>query len=529
MTLIEVLRLLRKSWKLIVATTVVAVLAAAAFTAVQPVRYEASSTGYLLVGEAQDTLDPRSGNTIAAERVTQYMPLIGTKAVAEEMAKVLADGGKKTTASPFKARILPASNIMEVTADGETPNEAQDRANAGLQAMANIIFKMESINPSAQQANEAGDLDSLPTGGQPSVALVNFEPAELPSTLSSPNWKRNLLFGFAAGLALGIALALGRKYVDTRVRTQQQVEKLTGASVLGVIPFTAELKKQRGKGEVSSATGLADEPLRKLRTNLRFASLDNPARVVVVTSPNPSEGKSTVTANLARVLAQSGQPVVVVDADLRKPMQAKVFQVDSKVGLTQVLTGDVPLNQALQPTGTPNLQVLTSGRIPPNPSEVVGSQHMAKLLATLSEQYMVLVDAPPVLPVTDAGLLTAVSDGALLVVRLGKTYKDQVELAVNNLERVNGHVLGAVLNGATRKTMGEALYGYGKGYGYASEYYYSYEDGPKVRKKRGKGGQSSTEKETPTSDTPVQLKPFDPNELERPAVPARGEAPRRGE
>lgn len=488
MTLLDLMRLLRRSWKLIGAFVVVGAIGGLLATLLQPTVYSASSTGYLIAATANPTgtnttYDRQAAQTYAAQRAQQYLPLAETKVVREEMQKILDGEGYGATASAFSVSIVPGSNILQVKADGPTAQQAQARANAGVRAMAGVIHRMETLTTDVAKASEAGNLQDLEAGSQASVALVNLEPATLPASPTSPNLKMNLAIGLAAGLVLGSVVAFARKFIDTRVRTSAEVEQLTGASVLGVIPRTAELGKQRHKEAMQAEAGLAAEALRKLRTNLRFASLDDPARSIVVTSANPGEGKSTVASNLARVLAEAGHSVILVDCDLRKPMQAKAFHLDGRLGITQVLTGDVMLNDALQETGTPGLRVLTAGRIPPNPSEVVGSKALASLLHRLAERAFVIIDAPPLLPVTDAGLLGTVADGVLLVTRVGKTHKDQVQVAVKSLQQVNAKLLGTVINGATKRQYGEIIYGYGKTYGYQSTYYYGDEPGGKRARK----------------------------------------------
>lgn len=491
MTVIDALRIIRRARAAIVLCAVAGVAVAGLWTLTLPVVYTASANGYVIAtAPGGSVYDAQSATTFAAQRVQQYLPLAETKTVATEMGTILQ--AQQLTAAPITAAIVPGSSILRVESTGTSPEEAQARANAGIQAMANVIHKMETLQPSAAEAQDAGSLDKMPSGGTPSVALVNFEPAVLPSRPSSPDWPTNLLLGLAAGLLLGVAGAVARRVVDSRIRTKEDVEHATKKSVLGVIPRTPELGKQRKRAADAKATGMASEALRKLRTNLRFAQLDKPLHSIVVTSPNPGEGKSTVSANLARVLAESGQRVVLIDADLRKPMQARAFHLDGRLGLTEVLTGDVSAEEALQDSGTPRLRVLTAGRIPPNPSEVVGSQAMAQLIEDLAQHYFVIVDAPPLLPVTDAGLIAAVTDGTLLVVRVANTHKEQAGLAAEALNQVGGNLLGTVVNGASRRQMGEVVYGYGKDYGYGSSYYYGYDPkGERERRERDASASSS--------------------------------------
>ena len=265
-----------------------------------------------------------------------------------------------------------------------------------------------------------------------------------------------------------------RRLMDNRVRHNSDVEELLGSSVLAVVPKSTELNA-KGRQNVDGL-GQAAEALRHLRTNLRFVDVDNPPRAIVMTSANPGEGKSTMSAVLAQMLASSGQRTVLIDTDLRKPVVHKIFGLDGSVGLTQILAGDMQLSDVAQKIeGQPNLRVVPAGRIPPNPSELLGSQRMKALMDYLKDDAMVIMDAPPLLPVTDAGLLSALADGAILVMEVGGTYKEQARLCGKIFKQVDGRLLGVVLNRASRRNLGSVYYGYGYG-GYGQNYYYYEED-----------------------------------------------------
>ena len=270
----------------------------------------------------------------------------------------------------------------------------------------------------------------------------------------------------SSGLLVAYGLVFLRRQLDTRLRTVADVEAETGASVLGVVPLTPELRGHASRG--LDQLGLAAEAFRQVRTNLRFVSVDHAPRSIVVTSANAGEGKSTMSATLARVLGESGQPTVIIDADLRRPMLATIFDRPGSVGLSQLLSGQVRLADALQDTDQPNVRLITAGRTPPNPSELLGSQRMHALIDHLAKDHLVILDAPPLLPVTDAGLLSGMSDGTLLVFAVGRTHKEQARLCAKIMSQVGGHVLGVVLNMAPKKGLGGVVYGYGHGYG--SEY-----------------------------------------------------------
>jgi capsular exopolysaccharide synthesis family protein len=212
----------------------------------------------------------------------------------------------------------------------------------------------------------------------------------------------------------------------------------------------------------------ASEAFRVLRTNLQFLGLDKPIRSILVTSGTPGEGKSTIAANLAVAFAQTGASVCLIDGDLRRPMVAKLFGLDNWTGLTSALIGQAGLDTALRPTAVPGLSVMTSGPIPPNPAELLGSGRMAKLIQELSERFeMVLVDTPPVLAVTDAAVLAPKVDGVLMVARAGQVARQQVARAKEALEAVKANVLGVVLDGV--EPQGRE--------GYYYYYYYQSHDG----------------------------------------------------
>jgi capsular exopolysaccharide synthesis family protein len=206
--------------------------------------------------------------------------------------------------------------------------------------------------------------------------------------------------------------------------------------------------------------GIRGEEFRHLRTNIRFLSVDRQIGSFVVTSAMPGEGKTSTASNLAIALAQAGQPVVIVDADMRRPSVADTFGISGAVGLADVLLGEVSLRDAVQ-KWRPDLPlyILPSGPTPPNPSELLGSQQLEKLIQSMRETNMIVVfDSPPLLPVTDAAVLARATDGALLVARVGKTRTDQLETAAEVLRTANAPILGAIANRVRRRKKAD---GYG--------------------------------------------------------------------
>jgi protein-tyrosine kinase len=206
----------------------------------------------------------------------------------------------------------------------------------------------------------------------------------------------------------------------------------------------------------------AAEAYRSLRTSLAFTGVDGGLKVMVVTSPGPGDGKTTTACNLAISLAQSGKRVLLMDADLRKPSIAHNFNLANTVGLTHLLTGEENMDSTLrQPTGMENLFVLTNGRIPPNPAELLGSRKMLVLIATLKERFdMVVIDAPPAAHLTDATILGSISDGALLVISAGESHIESTRLAKKKLETAQVHILGTVFTKMPVKGHGSYYYYY---------------------------------------------------------------------
>lgn len=454
MDLLQLWALVRRGWLVILVATVAGVLLGGGLSYLQPRVYSATSTGYVVAGNSSSVNDALLGKSLASDKAETYLPLVGSRSVAEAVAEAL-------DVSIGDVALEGANNgvIFTVTAKAGTPDLAREMADAGIRATSLAANELETMTVSGESS------------GDTVVKIVPVELALTPTNPVSPNWTRNLALGLALGLLAGFGAVVMRQSLDRRVRVAADVEEIVGASALGVIPAAKELTATPVSVGV---TGEASESLRKLRTNLRFVGVDKPLQSMVVTSPNEGEGKSTVAAHLALLMAGSGRHVVLVDADLRRPRVAKLFGIDGAVGLSEVLVSSVGLNDALITIG-PCLKVLPCGQLPPNPSELVGSDRMQSIITALSKNAIVIIDAPPLLPVTDAGLLTAASDGALLVVQHGSTRKEQVELAARNVETVNGRILGFALNRVPKKDLGTAVYGYG---GKPHSYHYQAEPAP---------------------------------------------------
>lgn len=464
MTILDLIRLLRRSWLSVAVGLMIGLILAAAYTLTRPTTYVAESRGVVVAGSTISVGDTMSGDTVTVSRASMYASLVNTSAVAQRADRTLASQGI-TRDGTVTATASEGSPFINVTAQAPTARDAQALANATLSALRVEALRLETFGRT--QGRETSEEQMR---GMTSINVLAYEPAALPSSPVRPGVIRNLILGGLAGAILGGLIAFGRRALDARIRSQEQVELLTGKAVLGVVPETKSLKVRKGQAS-KRVSGAAGEALRQLRTNLRFVSVDAPPRSVVVTSPAPGDGKSTIAAQLARLMAAAGQPVVLIDCDLRRPTQGDQFNVDSGVGVTQVLAGDVLLEEALVESGTRGLQILPAGRIPPNPSELVGSNAMHRLIERLAADHMVIIDAPPVLAVTDGALLSAAADGTILVTRLGRTHRAALEQSTKLLDQTKARLLGVVLNAASKRSLTDSAYSYTGYTGYYKDYY----------------------------------------------------------
>lgn len=442
MDLLQLWVLARRNWLVLLLTTLVGAGVGWYLSSNDRPLYTSTSSGVVVYSESGGAT-PR----ITGDRIAGYLPLVRSRAVATSVADTLAIPSLSAVGGSLSAK-ADNGNIFRVTAIASSSEMAASMADVALLATSKYANEMETLTMSGQP------------NGKTVVRIIPVEPA-LPGRPLSQGSRRNLVFGFAVGLLGGLGLVVFRQTMDRRVRMDTDMEALTGATVLAIVPESADMHTGTNLG---SSWSQAAEAMRKLRMNLQFIKVDSPPRSIVVTSCNAGEGKSTIASHLASMLADSGKPTVLIDADLRRPVQSERFDIGEGPGLVEVLIGSASLESALAPTDRKNLFILPVGTVPPNPTEVVGSSRMQTLIDSLSKHYMLVVDAPPLLPVADGGLLAAACDGALLVVHTGKTHVDEVRMAAESLRRVNGSLLGVVMNRISRKDLSQSHYSYGNNY-----------------------------------------------------------------
>jgi receptor protein-tyrosine kinase len=438
-------KLLRSRWVTVCVTTLVAVLAALAVTLLTTPLYQASTRLYVSATGGASVAEAYQGNRLSQERVLSYTQLLMGETLAQRtIDKLGLDMSAQTLRGNVKASAKPDTVLLDVEVLDQSPVRARDIANALSDEFVVMVRELETPED----------------GSRPDARVVVEQRASIPENPVSPKMTLNLLVGLAIGLLSGVGLAVLRDLLDNTVKGRETLEGITGVGLVGSIPLDKERRKEPAISFGNDNSAIA-EAFRKLRTNLQFLSVDNPPRVIVVTSSMPTEGKSTTAINIALALAEAEHNVVLVDGDMRRPKLDKYLDLVGTVGLSTVLSGAASLSEVLQKTSYPGLTVLTSGTAPPNPSELLGSLAAKKLLSELRAQFdYVIVDSSPLLAVTDAAILAADSDGVLILARFGQTKRDQLAHAIGNLENVGATPLGVIFTMTPERGNGSYSYSY---------------------------------------------------------------------
>lgn len=458
---------IRRRWRLIVLCVCLAASAASFFTWQATPMYASSAQLFVSTASA-DTGEASTGGFFAAQRVESYVDLVKNRSLAETVATNL---GGEIEPTDLQAAItsasVPETVNLTVTAQYSDPVVARDIAQAYAQALSDLV----------------SDIETPESGGDAPIRVSIVDNAQINDVAVSPNSTRNLGLGIILGLLLGVGLAVLRDLLDTSIATAEDLAEVTDRPILGNINNDLGAVRKSPGEALAEATPWA-EAFRVLRTNMQYVEVDHDHRVFVVSSSLPGEGKSTTVSNLAITLAMAGESVCIVECDLRRPTMASRLSLDDAVGTTSVLIGKVSLDDALQPYGESGLQVLTCGPRPPNPSELLQSHQMEMLIKELQSRFaVVLLDAPPLLPVTDGALLAARADGMLAVVRHGKTTKDQLNHALERVDSVGAKCVGVVMNMVPLKARGRGGYAYG--------YQYTYTETTPTKRQLRKGNASA--------------------------------------
>jgi succinoglycan biosynthesis transport protein ExoP len=365
---------------------------------------------------------------------------------------------------------------------GKDYNAQRDRAIAGNNKAAEYQLLAQDFNRAETLCNAIDSrMKEIDIGAHDDVTNVSvLEVGRPPIVPSKPQKPKTIGIALLLGLSLGLGLAFLNGWMDQRFRSAEDVGNSLNLPILGAVPQITGREPINVRGQKSHLMPVSDfaEACRAIRTAIYFGMPDSQAKTLLVTSPLPGDGKSTAASNLAIVMAQAGQKTLVLDADYRRPNQHRIFEQDNTIGSTNVLNGTATLDQAIKHTGIKGVDLLPCGPTPSHPAELLNSQSFADLLQELGKRYdHVVVDSPPVMPVTDARILGAICDATVFVVRAEKSTRKVSVFARDVLQSVGTNILGVMINGLSR------------GRGYYDAGYYQYGYGGKYR--GGAGGDPS--------------------------------------
>lgn len=445
MELSEYVNVLRRRWPVIIGSALVAALGVLGWAWSTPPSYTATAKVYVSLNTGESTSDLLQGSTYVKNLIESYAALTDMPVVLEPVAAQFdPDLTVRGLATAVTADSPLNTSIIEIeVVDGSAERSAQI-ANAVAQQLSTTVV----------------ELSPATTEGAQVVAVNVVSPAEVPRYPSAPRTRLLTVAGGGAGLALSIVLVLLWTVLDTRLRSARDLEVVSeGSALLGAIP---QVKRKAARVVAThDPLSIRAEAYRRIETNLSYVDATTPARVLVVTSSVPGEGKSTTAINLASTFAESDRRVLLIDGDMRRPSVASTLGLEDAAGLTTVLVGRASLADLVQRYGPGPLDVLPVGQMPPNPHQLIASGATRDLLETARSTYdIVIIDAPPLLPVSDAAVLSTMADGVLVVVGSRKVRRQQLAQSLRVLAGVEARVLGFILAFAPRTGPGGTYYGY---------------------------------------------------------------------
>ena len=448
----------RRKW-IVLGVTAASIAAALTFSALQTPKYRATTT--FVVGQGGGLLPATSIGAAAQPLSATMAELVKKRVVAESVIEHLTlDMQPETLLDKLSVSFNPET--AAITVDVVDSNEIR----AGQ-----IAEQIDQIFPALVKTKLAQTITGARTGEDDEITVSVWDPAHVVPGRVQPKPVRNTLIAALLGGILGLLAAFLREHFDRALRTRESVEQAFGVPVIGQIPFVRQRKRDR-RGVFAGGPGQGAEAFRALRANLQYLAVKRPLRTILITSPSPEQGKTTVAANLAVAIAQSGASTVVVEGDLRRPRLDAAFNVpDERAGLTSVLVGSADVDDALVEVNLPasaeraqygddagRVAILPSGPLPPNPSELLSSLQMTDLLERLASTYdYVLIDSPPVLAVADALELARVVDGVVLVVRRNRASTDEAREFRALVDRLGLNLVGVVFTDVAQT----GAYGYG--------------------------------------------------------------------
>ncbi|MBV7295952.1 polysaccharide biosynthesis tyrosine autokinase [Corynebacterium sp. TAE3-ERU12] len=387
------------------------------------------------------------------QRLASYAELVkGDVLIGRVIDELNLDYTKSEMQEMLEGEPTPQTVIFQLSATAEDPEQARQISDVAAKQLKAMVSELDvyAVQDTQQWIDPVtgAPMQNTNVSTEPFTSMTITDTAEVPSEPSSPKYVLNTVLGGIFGLLAAVIAIAVTTLLDRTVSSRSDVEDIAGVPVLGEVPVNPQLGTGRLPDYRTDITP-AVEGIRALRTNLRFVDVDKPPKIIAITSSVQGEGKTTVALNLASSLAAEGHSVLLIDGDLRRPRVARSIgpAIEGSVGLSTILAGDISINDAIQNYSERSFDIIASGMIPPNPAELLASNACRALLDELAGRYdYVIVDSPPLLPVTDGSLLAASAQAAILVVRHGETTYEQIRDSKNILDTVNAHLVGTALN-----------------------------------------------------------------------------------
>ncbi|MGG7507703.1 polysaccharide biosynthesis tyrosine autokinase [Plantibacter sp. YIM 135249] len=427
----DYLQLVKRGWYLLVAATLLGAGVAGGLSLLATPVFSSTASLYFSLSQGNSASDLNQGSTYTQNQMLSFAQLATSAMVLDP---VIDDLGLDKNATQLGRRVTVTTPqntvILNVVVTDRSGQVAADIANGVADQ---LVKSVEAIAPRDAQ-------------GKTTVSATTIDAAVVPQYQSSPDKPKNVVLGALIGFVAGLLIILLRELIDNRVRTPESLAAISSAPLLGRLDRLSK-RERDGLAMLDDPRGPTAEAFRQLRSSLQFVAMSKKRLSVVVTSSIAGEGKSTVAINLALTLAETYPKVIVVDADLRRPMIAEYTQLEGAGGLTTVLVEDADLDAVIQQWAVPGLHVLPAGTIPPNPSELLSSTAMARLVERLVERYdVVIIDSAPVLSVADASILSQLVDGTVIVADTTQVRRAQLSETLDSLAKSGAKVLGVVLN-----------------------------------------------------------------------------------
>ncbi|CAI9406219.1 polysaccharide biosynthesis tyrosine autokinase [Aestuariimicrobium sp. T2.26MG-19.2B] len=431
MTVAQYVHILRRNLLLIILLAVVGGTGAYFYSHTLPKQYRSYASVMVVPVRGENTSEVVQGANYVENIVQSYALLATTPYVLQPVVDKLELGVSPGQLARQVNVVTPLNTVViQLAVTDSSPQRAQSIAGATSDS---LIAAVNELSPKI--------------GSEPAVRLEVISPATLPQGYVSPNSKTYGMVGALAGLVLAVGIALTRELLRSRPRNADDVKALTDLPVLGEVPQLAR-KANLARSVLMAPRGHAAEALRAVAASLRFVSVDQPARMMILTSARPFDGKSSISVALGVAFAEAGRRTLVIDADLRNPSIADLTGVEGGVGLTTVLVHDCEFDEAVQPWGHKNLSILPGGVLSPNPGQLISSGQLNETLALARDQFdVVIIDTAPVLAVSDALWLAPHTDGMILVTRAKKTPTRALLAAIDTVTSTHARVLGLVVNG----------------------------------------------------------------------------------